>query len=199
MPAGVALQSRPAVVLAPVDVDRIAIRLLAGTARERRRGQASQVVDQRPPLRQPRGIAQVAEHDLLALAVELDVTSGRQEREPVLDLRVERAAPAIDERDEPPVEAELPVLLADQIDHGQVRLALGAPQAAPELLGEHRRAVRRSQQQHGVDARDVDALAEHVDREHRPQLSDLEPAQRRVALALGRLAGQRDATRARRR
>ena len=40
--------------------------------------------------------------------------------------------------------------------------------------------------------RDVDAFAEHVDGEHGSELSDFEPAQRRGALALGRLARQGD-------
>ena len=119
---------------------------------ERRLRQASQILDQRSPLRQSRGVPQVLEHDLSALAIELDVTPGGQKREPLLDLLVERTATAIDERDEPPVEAELAVLLPDQVDHRQVRLAVGAAKAATDLLRKDGGAVRRTEQQHRVDA-----------------------------------------------
>ena len=45
-------------------------------------------------------------------------------------------------------------------------LAVGAAQAAAELLQEERRALGRAQQQQRVDVRDVDALVEQVDGEH---------------------------------
>jgi hypothetical protein len=70
------------------------------------------------------------------------VTPRRQKWKPSLDLLFQRAAATIDERDEPPVEAELAVLLPDQVDHGQIRLAVSAPETPPELLSEDRRAVR---------------------------------------------------------
>ena len=44
---------------------------------------------------------------------------------------------------EAPVEPELPVLVADEVEHRQARLAFGQPQPPPELLQEHRRAVGR--------------------------------------------------------
>ena len=68
-------------------------------------------------------------------------------------------------RREPPIEAKLTVLLADEVDHGQVRLAFGTAKAAAELLREDGRALRGPQEQDGVDARHVDTLAEDVDGE----------------------------------
>ncbi len=53
----------------------------------------------------------------------------------------------VDDRAEALLEAELAPVLADQVDHGEMALALRAPQAAPELLGEDRRRGRRAQQQ----------------------------------------------------
>ena len=78
--ARLAPQPRPAVILTAIDVCRLAVGLFE-ELRKRRPGQSAQVVDERLPLRQPRRVAQVPEHDLVALAVELDVTAGRKERE----------------------------------------------------------------------------------------------------------------------
>jgi hypothetical protein len=189
--AGVTLQARPPIVLTAIDIHRCAMRLRE-ELRERRLRQPSQVLHQSPPLGQPSRIAEVSENDLFALAIELDVTTRGEEREPALDLTFEPAAPAIDERTQPAVELELPVLLSDEIDDRQVRLALGAAQPAPKLLGEHRGAVRGAQQQDRVDAGDVDALAEHIDREHGPEVTDLQASQRGRPLGLGCLTRKCD-------
>ena len=146
----------------------------------------------RSPLRQSCGVSEVPKHDLLALTIQLDVASRGQKREPGLDLHVKRTASTIDQCHEPSIEAELAVLLPDQIDHRQVRLVVGTAKAPPELLREHRCAVRRPEQQDRVHAWDVDTLAEDVDREDRAQLSDFEPAQRAYSLVLGRLTGEGD-------
>ncbi len=45
------------------------------------------------------------------------------------------------------VEAELGVLVADEVEHGQARLAVGEAQAAAELLEEDGRALGRPQEQ----------------------------------------------------
>ena len=73
-PASFALQSCPAVVRAPVDVDGVTIRLRQ-EARERRLRQRLEIVAHRSPLRQSCGISQVSKHDLPALTIQLDVTS----------------------------------------------------------------------------------------------------------------------------
>jgi hypothetical protein len=65
---GVSLELRPAVVLATVDVDGRAIRLRQKVVEAGPR-QPPQVIYERAPLRQPCGVAQVPQHDLLALAV----------------------------------------------------------------------------------------------------------------------------------
>ena len=80
-----------------------------------------------------------------------------------LDLVDDRPAPRVQDRPQPILEAELPALLADQVDHGQTALASRTPQPAAELLREQRRRRGRTQQQDAIDIRHVDALAEHLD------------------------------------
>ena len=83
--------------------------------------------------------SQVVEHDLTALAVEVDGAPGRQKREVRVDLVDEPAAAGVEDRAQPIFEAELATVLADQVDDREVALAGSAAQAASELLGEYRR------------------------------------------------------------
>ena len=99
----------------------------------------AQVRDKRRPARAPDRRAQVVEDDLLALAVEIDGAASRKERELVLDLLEDLSAPRVQDRPESVLEAELAVLLADQVDHGEAALALRPAQPTAELLREQRR------------------------------------------------------------
>ena len=60
------------------------------------------------------------------------------------------------------VEAELLAVVADEVEDGQHGLVAGAAQSAAELLQEDRRALGRSEEQHGVDVGEVEALVEQV-------------------------------------
>ena len=157
-------------------------------------GSAAQVGDERRPARAPDRRLEVVEDDLAALAIEIDGAAGGQEREVVLDLVDDRPALGVEDRAQAVLEAELAAVLADQVDDGQVALARRAAQPAAELLREHRRRRGRAQEQQAVDVGHVDALAEHLDREHAPQPPG---PQRRcsccVAVVRRVVAGQRDA------
>ena len=94
-----------------------------------------------------------------------------QEREAELDLLLHLGPRGAGDRAVAQVEAELPVRLADEVEHGHAVLALVAPQAAAELLQEDEGALGRPQEQDRVDLREVDALVEQVDGEERPDLA----------------------------
>src|SRR4051794_26493175 len=74
------------------------------------------------------------------------------------------------------------MLLADQVDHCEARLALRLPQAAAKLLSEHRRALGGPQQQGGVDDRDAAALTKHVYGEDAAAVAGTQAAQFLLAL-----------------
>src|SRR4051794_2214897 len=57
------------------------------------------------------------------------------------------------------------MLRPDEVKNREARLVLGQPQAPAKLLQEHGGALRRPEEQHGVDRRDVEALVEQVDGE----------------------------------
>ncbi len=114
-------------------------------------------------------LLEVVEHDLAALAVEVDGAAGRQEREVGRDLVDDRAAARSTIALQAVFEAELAAVLADQVDDRQVALAGGTAQTAAELLGEHRRGRCRAKQQDAVDVGHVDAFAEHLDGEDAAQ------------------------------
>src|SRR3954464_1628349 len=52
----------------------------------------------------------------------------------------------------------------DEVEHRADALSLGLPESPSKLLKEESRAIGRSQEQEGVDARHVDALVEEIDR-----------------------------------
>jgi hypothetical protein len=64
---------------------------------------------------------------------------------------------------EVPVEAEARVLAAGDVEDGEDVLVPAAPEAAPELLDEDRRALGGTEQEEGVDVGDVHALVEKID------------------------------------
>ena len=72
---------------------------------------------------------------------------------------------AAEQRTESEVEPKAPAGPADEVQHGQTGLAVGASQPSTELLKKHQRALRGAQKQDGVDLRDIDAFVEQVDAE----------------------------------
>ena len=114
------------------------------------RRSATSVAPARPSDRSP----QVVEDDLAALAIEVDVQPAGRNGKSVLDLVDDGPRRAIDDRAQAILEAELASVLADQVDNGQMALAVGPTQAAAELLGENRGRGGRPQQEHGSRRRE---------------------------------------------
>ena len=75
------------------------------------------------------------------------------------------------ERQQRPQALEEHRVVADEVDHGQVCLALGDTQASTELLEEDHAGLGRAQHHHAVDGGEVDALVEDVDRADRVELT----------------------------
>ena len=106
-------------------------------------------------LRLPTGgdcVAKTPEHDLRGLLVELHVAPRRQKRELELHGSLDLPARASEQGPEAPVEAELPAVDPDEVEHGAERLARRLSQPAAELLKKERGALGRAEHQHGVDA-----------------------------------------------
>lgn len=99
----------------------------------------AQFRDERCPARTANCRAEVVEHDLTALAVEVDCAPSRQEWEIGRDLVDDRAAAGVEDRLQPVFEAKFATVLADKVDDREVTLAGSATQAASQLLGEYRR------------------------------------------------------------
>jgi hypothetical protein len=134
---------------------------------------------------------------VLRLGVELQRAAGRQIRKPLLDVPLDLPCRPAEERAEAPVEAKLATRVPDEVQHGQARLLAMEPQPAAELLEEHGRALRRTQEEDSVDARDVDALVEEVHGEECLDRALLQAADGGVALLGERLTGRRHARDAR--
>src|SRR4051812_31237480 len=155
-------------------------------------GLGLEVLDQPRPARADRG-PQVFEHDLVAPSVEVDCAAGWEEGEVGCNLFDDSTAPRVDNRAKLVLEPELPMLLADQVDHGQVALALGTPEAATELLREQGCGGGGPEQKDAVDVGDVAAPAEDLDGKHAARAPRLQVGQA-LATRFGRvLAGERDA------
>ena len=74
------------------------------------------------------------------------------------------------------IKPEPSVRAANEVQHGQAGLGLGAPQTTTELLQKDESAFGRTQEENGVDLRHVDAFVEQIDAEHHvyfpvPQIS----------------------------
>jgi uncharacterized protein YmfQ (DUF2313 family) len=67
--------------------------------------------------------------------------------------RIDVGPGAAEERAEAAVEAELLAVVADEVEDGADRLALGLPQAAAELLEEEERALGGAEHEERVDGR----------------------------------------------
>ena len=83
------------------------------------------------------------------------------------------------------VEPELTALVTDEVQRGQHGLTGHHPQATPELLQEHRRALGRPKEQHSVDRGNVEALVEQVDGEDDVDRAVAQRAQRVLPVRRG--------------
>lgn len=68
-------------------------------------------------------------------------------------------------RPEPDVPAEVPVVMTDEVQHGQAGLAGRAAKAAAQLLQEDGGTLGGTQEEKGVHLGDVEAFVEEVDSE----------------------------------
>ena len=138
----------------------------------------------------------VPEHDVPRDRVQLDVAAGGQHREAFPDLSLDPPTTGTGQSPISSVKPELGVLMTDEVEDGQAGLVVGQTQAAAELLQEHRRALRRSKEEDGVDCGNVEALVEEVHREHGidlPVAQALESASPIVCGSLRRDRDRRDA------
>jgi hypothetical protein len=62
--------------------------------------------------------------------------------------------------------------LADEVEHGEIRLLVGAPQPPTELLEEDGGALGGPEKQDGVDLGDVETLVEELDSRSRAYSDD---------------------------
>ena len=106
-----------------------------------------------------------------ALAIEVEAAPGWQKREVRFDLLDDGPSPTVDDCAESILKSKLAVLLTDEVDDGQVALAGRAAQTAPELLSEHGRRCRRTEEQDAIDVRHVDTLAEDLHGKHAAELA----------------------------
>ena len=111
------------------------------------------------------GVADARQHDRAGDRVELEVTTGGQEREVSFELLLQIMTATAEQRAVPQVEPELASVQTNEVEHGAFGLSVCAAQSPPELLKEQRGALRRAQEQERVDVRHVDALVEEIDRE----------------------------------
>src|SRR3954471_15955291 len=89
------------------------------------------------------------------------------------------------------VESKVRMLPSRDIQHGQDVLVAGAAKPTPELLQEHGRALRGSEEEKRVHVRDVDALVEEIDDTQRAHLAAGEVSLRTIALLAWRVIGER--------
>src|SRR5262245_47687938 len=102
------------------------------------------------------------------------------------------AAGAADERTITAVEAELAAMSAHEVKDSAECLALRAAQTTAKLLQKQRRTLGRTQHQHGVDGRDVDAFVEEVDREDNSDLAGGQSLQRSLTFSKRAVTPYRD-------
>ena len=124
--------------------------------------------------------------------VQLHVAAGGEEREALLDLLHHVGAGAAEEGAEAAVVAELLAVVADEVEDGADRLALGLPEPAAELLEEEERALGGAEHEERVDGGDVHALVEEVHAEDDADVAPLQVPERPLPLVVLRLAGDRD-------
>jgi hypothetical protein len=104
---------------------------------------------------------------------------GGRKGNPLSKLVFELATAAAQQGPVAQIKAKAPVLLANEVEHGEAALAgVGRqPQAPAELLQEHHGALGGPQEQHGVDRGDVEPFVEQVHRKKDLQVAGLQAAQ----------------------
>jgi len=126
--------------------------------------------------------AHVAQHDVRRDRVQVQVAAREQERK-ARPNRGGKGGPGQPGKcAQPEVEPETGVLATGELQHGQAGLVWRPAQTSPELLEEDSRAFGGPQEQHCVDAGNVEAL---VEQDHGKQCLD-----RPVAQCLQRLCPQ---------
>jgi hypothetical protein len=128
---------------------------------------------------------------LLRALVELQHAPGRQAAEAPLHELPQLARRLAEELAQVTVEPEARVLKPCDVEDREDVLVARAPQAAPELLQEHRRALGRAEEEERVHVGDVDALVEEVDDAEGLHLPAREVALRAIALLPRRVVGER--------
>ena len=123
---------------------------------------------------------------MLALAVESNVAASGEARESSGDRAVDLGAGPARERAEAINESEAAMCIADEVKNGKARLAFFVSKAAPELLQEDCRAFGRAEEQHRVDARDIETLIEEVAYEQDVDLPGAQLLKRSSALRIRR-------------
>jgi hypothetical protein len=110
---------------------------------------------------------EILEYDSGSDAIQMHVASRRKIWEALLDSV--RQFPPWDssQRLEACIKLEFTALLTDKIQDCQPGLARGQPQTSSQLLQKHSGALRRAEEEHSIDLRNVHALIEYVDREDR--------------------------------
>src|SRR5262249_23210362 len=111
-----------------------------------------------------------------------DRATGRQVCETTLDLLRDRDSGVGQERRESQVDAEVAVCLAHEVEHGETLLLLMEPKATAELLEKYRQALGRSEEQHHIDLRDIDALVIQVHDEQNVHITTAEAVLGREAV-----------------
>src|SRR5690606_16510210 len=137
------------------DVGKVEVALME----EGRQGDVAACTAERLQLTDHRGppglhlSSDVLQDNLLTLAIQDDLTPGGKEREALLDLIAKTGPRSTGERAELLVEAKLLAVVPDEVQGGQYGLIGRGPQASTELLQEDGGALRRPEEQHGVDLR----------------------------------------------
>jgi hypothetical protein len=134
----VAAQLSPA-ALATVDVLKSMVPAIEEFEKSCSVGLSSQIGHERKPARTTDGGPEVVQDDLAALSIKVDRAASRQERKVRSDLVDNQAAPAVEDRAQPILEAEFASMLPDEVDHCEVAFAGRATKTAAELLGKDRR------------------------------------------------------------
>ena len=111
-----------------------------------------------------------------------DRATGRQVREAVLNLLLERHRGVGQKRPVTQVEAELAMSLTNEIEYGQALFLVVQSQATAELLQKDRQTFGRAQEKHRVELGNVDTLIVQVDDEQEVQLTAAQAVLGRVAV-----------------
>ena len=101
-------------------------------------------------------------------AIQLHRAARWQERKTELDLLLDFGSRGPRDRAIAQVEAELPMRLADKVQHRYAVLFVVSPQPATQLLEKHECAFRRAEEEQCIDFGEIDTLVEQIHCEERP-------------------------------